>query len=125
MTHARPEGGHASRTSSRASSGEADSGRSQEDRREDSGRSWVRATPDGAHVQGRRAFTLRWGDIGPLGVPTAIPTWAASSKHRNGQLPAPIHAALDEWRRLKGGEIADTIVKLQREKFIVKLTDPT
>jgi hypothetical protein len=70
-------------------------------------------------------FTLRWGDIGPLGVPTAIPTWAASSKHRNGQLPAPIHAALDEWRRLKGGEIADTIVKLQREKFIVKLTDPT
>jgi hypothetical protein len=70
-------------------------------------------------------FALRWGDVGSLGVPTAIPTWAPWSKHREGQLPAPINAALNDWRRLKGGEIGATITKLQREKFVVKLIDPT
>jgi hypothetical protein len=72
-----------------------------------------------------RPFDVKWGPNGSLGLPTVIPIWGTPGKHRDGALPAPIHAVLNRWRQLNAGEIGPTIAALQREQFQVKLIGPS
>ena len=81
------------------------------------------ASPDG-HVLHWHPFGMHVGPIGVAGVPTVIPEWGASVRHRDVSLPEPIKGLLSVWRSARDEHVDEVVSELEYAGFEIRWVVP-